>query len=65
MTPCFDLPFANTVGFATNPDGSFDKFSAIKLRRQNCQLISLVKSDPPPKKAKKLPAAPPPPASTP
>ncbi len=62
MTPCFDLPFANTIGFATNADGSFDRFSAIKLRRQKCQLISLVKSDPPPKKAKKSSAPTPPPA---
>jgi len=65
MTPCFDLPFAETIGFATNPDGSFDKFSAIKLRSQKCQLISLVKSDPPPKKAKKPPAAAAPPAPAP
>jgi hypothetical protein len=62
MTPCFDLPFAETIGFESNADGSFDKFSAIKLRRQKCQLISLVKSDPPPKKAKKSAAPTPSPA---
>ena len=52
MTSCFDLPFAQTIGFETNPDGSFDKFSAIKLRGQTCPLVSLVKTAPPPQKSK-------------
>lgn len=52
MTSCFDLPFAQTIGFETNPDGSFDKFSAIKLRGQSCPLVSLVKTAPPAKKSK-------------
>jgi Family of unknown function (DUF6491) len=52
FSPCINLPFAQRVGFESNPDGSFDKFSAIKLRHQTCPLISLVKSDPPRKKAK-------------
>jgi hypothetical protein len=56
MSSCFNLPFAQRVGFQSNPDGSFDKFSAIVLRHQTCPLISLVKTDPPSKKAKKHPA---------
>jgi hypothetical protein len=67
MSPCFDLPFAQRVGFQTNPDGSFDKFGAIKVRGQYCPLTSLVKTDPPAKKSKRhahadvspAPAAPP------
>jgi uncharacterized protein DUF6491 len=53
MTSCFNLAFAERVGFETNPDGSFDKFSTIKLRGQTCPLVSLVKTDSPVKKAKK------------
>ena len=51
MSSCFDLPFSEAIGFKTNPDGSFDKFSSIRLRHQTCPLISLVKTDPPKKKA--------------
>jgi hypothetical protein len=52
LSSCIDLPFAERIGFETNPDGSFDKFSSIKLRNQNCPLISLVKTAPPAKKSK-------------
>lgn len=51
MSSCLDLPFSEAIGFKTNPDGSFDKFSSIRLRHQTCPLISLVKTDPPKKKA--------------
>jgi hypothetical protein len=53
MGSCINLQFAQRVGFETNPDGSFDKFSTIRLRGQRCPVISLVKTDPPAKKAKK------------
>jgi hypothetical protein len=59
MTPCINLPFAQRIGFKSNPDGSFDKFSAIKLRHQTCPLTSLVKTDPPAKRSKPHKAAPP------
>lgn len=52
FSPCFELPFAERLGFAANADGSFDKFSSIKLRRQNCPLVSLVKTAAPAKKPK-------------
>jgi hypothetical protein len=62
FSSCFDLPFAEQVGFESNPDGSFDKFSAIKVREQNCPLVSLVETAAPAKKAKakksEAPAAP-------
>jgi hypothetical protein len=51
LTHCIDLPFAEHVGFETNPDGSFDKFSSIRLRHQNCPLVSLVETAAPGKKA--------------
>jgi hypothetical protein len=52
FSPCFELPFAQRLGFAANADGSFDKFSAIKVRRQNCPLVSLVETAAPAKKVK-------------
>jgi hypothetical protein len=52
MSPCIDLPFAERIGFESNPDGSFDKFSAITARHQRCQLVSLVETQAPRQKTK-------------
>jgi len=52
LSPCFDLPFAERLGFESNPDGSFDKFSSIRVREQHCPLVSLVETPAPAKKAK-------------
>lgn len=52
FSACIDLPFAERVGFQSNPDGTFDKFSSIKVGRQNCRLTSLVPTTPPVKKPK-------------
>ena len=57
MSPCLDLPFAQRIGFNTNPGGTFDKFSSIKVRRQNCPVTSVVLSDPPPGKKGRMQAA--------
>ncbi len=57
MSACFDLPFAEQLGFEANSNGSFDKFSSIKARGQNCPLISLVETTPPPRKVKSSKAA--------
>jgi hypothetical protein len=46
------LPFAEKLGFESNPSGTFDKFSAIRVREQRCPLISLVETTAPPKKSK-------------
>lgn len=54
MSSCFDLPFAEQVAFETNPSGSFDKFSAVRVRSQRCPVTSLVETTAPAKKAKKL-----------
>ncbi|HUX72801.1 MAG TPA: DUF6491 family protein [Steroidobacteraceae bacterium] len=51
MSSCIELPFAETIGFKTNPDGSFDRFSAILVHHQRCPLTSLVRSAPPAKAA--------------
>jgi hypothetical protein len=58
MSPCFDLAFAERLGFESNPNGSFDKFSSITVRGQSCPLTSLVEAPPPPRKVKANKAAP-------
>jgi hypothetical protein len=56
---CPGLRFVERVGFKSNADDSFDKFSSIQVRGgQRCQLISLTESDGPPKKTKKAAPAP-------
>ena len=50
---CYDMPFEQKIGFESNPNGSFDKFSAILTRQQRCPLISLTRTDAPAKKPKK------------
>jgi hypothetical protein len=52
LGPCVNLPFAERLGFESNSDGAFDKFSAIHVREQRCPLVSLVKTTAPPKKSK-------------
>jgi len=60
FAPCIDLPFAQRLGFESNPDGSFDKFSSIQVRKQKCPILSLVPTQAPAKgKAPKAAAAPP------
>jgi hypothetical protein len=61
--PCIDLPFAERVGFESNADGSFDKFSSIKVRKQSCSLASLVPTAAPAAKSKAKNAASPAPAA--
>lgn len=66
LSPCINLPFAERIGFESNADGSFDKFGSIRVRDQNCPLVSLIETTAPPKPVKaKKPAAATPPASQP
>lgn len=58
MSPCFDLPFAETVGFETNADGSFDRFGSVNVRGQRCVLVSLVETAAPAKKVKNFKSTP-------
>jgi hypothetical protein len=49
MSACIGLNFAQRIGFVTEPNGSFDRFSAILVEHRECQVTSLVRSDPPPR----------------
>jgi hypothetical protein len=40
MSPCFSLPFAQTVGFVTDPRDVLDRFSSIDVHGQNCAFTS-------------------------
>ena len=53
FSPCFDLPYANAVGFHTRGIDTLDKFGAIVVGHQECQINDLVASGPPPRKEKK------------
>jgi hypothetical protein len=65
FSTCFDLPFAERLGFESNADGSFDKFSSIQVRSQKCPLVSLVETTAPAKKSKTKKSAAAAPADTP
>ena len=45
--PCTDLPFAQAIGVDTRGSSSFDRFSAIIVGRDRCQLTSLTHSEKP------------------
>jgi hypothetical protein len=53
LVNCVDLPFEQKIGFESNADGSFDKFSTIQTRQMRCPLSSLVRTDAPAKKKSK------------
>lgn len=44
---CHDLNFAQSIGFDTGGTPAFDKFSAIIVRGDRCQLTSLVTAEKP------------------
>jgi hypothetical protein len=54
---CRDLDFAQAIGFETRGAGRLDKFAAIIVRGERCQLVSFVSSAPPPSKKDKKAAA--------
>jgi hypothetical protein len=51
--PCFDLPYATSIGFKSFSSMSLDRGDTIIAGRQQCKIASIVRSGPPPKKAKK------------
>jgi len=53
MVNCFDLNFAQTIGFDARGTDTFDRFSAVIVRGQRCPVKSFVHSGPPPLKQKK------------
>ena len=53
MSNCFDLPYAEAIGFDARGTDRFDRFSSVIVRGQRCPLQSFVASGPPPKKERK------------
>lgn len=49
LGPCPGLDFTTVVGFVVEPDGDFDRFSAIVVDHKECRVMSLVKAVAPPK----------------
>jgi hypothetical protein len=47
---CQGLTSKQRVGFVANPDGSFDKMSALQVGDQRCPLKSLTRTGPPQRK---------------
>lgn len=53
VTPAYDLPFVQAIGFDTGPIGTLDKFSSIVVRGQRYPIAALEKIDgEPPKRDK-------------
>jgi hypothetical protein len=57
MGSCFDLPFAESIGFKALPSGQLGRFGAILVRDQQCPVTSLVKIDAPPPKITQVPTS--------
>lgn len=53
FAPCYELPFAQAIGFETRGVDRFDRFSAIRVRGERCTVSSLEASGPPPAKMKR------------
>ncbi len=53
FAPCFDLPFAQAIGFETRGPDRLDRFSTLRVRGDRCALSSLEKSEPPPRQVKR------------
>jgi hypothetical protein len=53
MALCIDLPYAEHVGFVTEPgSGSFNRFSSITVHGQRCPVKTFAQSEPPRSKAR-------------
>lgn len=55
--PCRNLDFALGIGIDNRGTSQLDKFAAIRVGRERCQLMSFVTSAPPPTKAEQKAAA--------
>lgn len=51
--PCRNLDFALGIGIDNRGTSQLDKYAAIRVGRERCQLMSFVTSAPPPTKAEK------------
>jgi hypothetical protein len=48
--PCFGLGWANGIGIDTRGSSNFDRYSALIVGRERCQIQSLTRSGPPPRR---------------
>lgn len=53
MGPCTDLSYVDRIGFETRGADTLDKFGALVVRGQHCQIEQFTRSGAPPAKAKK------------
>lgn len=53
LSRCFDLLFAEAIGFDASGTDRFDRFSSVVVRGQRCPVKSFVASGPPPRKERK------------
>jgi len=53
MSNCFDLPFANSIGFETRGIDTLDRFGTLVVRGQHCPITSFTYSAGPPARTKK------------
>ena len=47
LTPCYDLPYQDRVGFVTSATGQLNRFSAIVVSGRKCHFKSLERISPP------------------
>ena len=59
ISPCLDLPFAQTIGFRTTPPLPMDKFDSVLVRGRPCFFQTFDKVPGPPSNNPPKPAAPP------
>jgi hypothetical protein len=57
MSPAIDLPFADRIGFISEPSGALDKFSTVVVRGRRYPIISLTAAEPPVKRSAAVKAA--------
>lgn len=50
ISPAFDLPFVETIGFDARGTDTFDRFASVLVRGRSYPVTSLVKVDGPPAK---------------
>lgn len=51
--PCYELPYAVSVAFVTEPNGDLSAYSSVLVRGERCWFRTFEQSAGPPKKAKK------------
>lgn len=52
-SPCYELPYAISVAFVTEPNGDLSSYSSVLVRGERCWFKTFERSEGPPSKAKK------------